>query len=47
MNAAEVVVSEVQSECGPVVLKLLREAIGQPGESSDVHSHGEILPFDV
>ena len=34
--------------CGiAVVLNLLREGIGQPGEPPDTHADGQVVPFHV
>ena len=46
VNAAKVVIGEVQADRGPVVLKLLTEAVGQPRESANLHSHREVLAFN-
>jgi hypothetical protein len=46
VDAAKIVVREMQAERGPVVLPLLREAIRQSRESPHLHSHGEVLAFD-
>ena len=43
VNAAEVVVHEVQTDCMHVVLDFLAEAIGQPSESPHVHAHRQVL----
>jgi hypothetical protein len=47
MNAAEDVVGEIQAERGPVVLKLGADAVGQAGETPNLHAHGKILTLDV
>ena len=47
MNAAEVVVREIQRKRRPVVLKLLRESVGQASESPNLHPHGEVLTLNV
>ncbi len=47
VNPAEIVEREPQHKRGPVVLKLLREAVGQASESPNLHPHGEILTFDM
>ena len=47
MNPHEIVIGEVQSKRRIVVLPLFAESIRQPGESANLHSHGEILPFNV
>lgn len=47
MNAAEVVVREVQRHGCGVVLDFLGETIGQACEAPNPHSHGEILALHV
>jgi hypothetical protein len=47
MDAAEVVVHEVQRDGGAVVLDLLGEGVGQAGESAHRHAHGQVLAPDV
>jgi len=43
MDAAEVVVGEVQAEGGPQVLPLLAEGIRQAGKPANLHPHREVL----
>jgi hypothetical protein len=47
VNLAEVVVGEVQSNRGFVILELLAEGVRYPSESAYMHSHCEILALDV
>ena len=47
MDAAKVVVREVQGGRRFQVFQLLTESVGQPGQSPHAHPHGEILPLDV
>ena len=47
MNAAEVVISEVQRDSCSQVLPFFRERIGEPRQSANLHSHGEVLPFNM
>ena len=47
MDANEVVIGEVQGKRSVVVLPLLAESIGQPGESANLHPHGEVLSLYV
>jgi hypothetical protein len=47
VDAAEVVVREVQPERCRVVLQLLGEGIGQAGEAADAHPHGQVGALDV
>jgi len=47
MNPAEVVIGEVQGDCGPMVFELLAEGICEPRQTPDLHSHREVLPFHV
>jgi hypothetical protein len=46
MHTAKVVIHEVKRDGGNVILQLLRERIGQPYESTNAHTHGEILAFN-
>ena len=46
MNAAEVVIHEVERERVLVVLDFLGECIRQPRKAAHVHPHRKILPFD-
>lgn len=45
MNAAEIIVREVQGDSGLEMRQLFAERIGEPGKPSHLHSHGQILPF--
>lgn len=47
MDAAEVVVHEMQRDGVRVVLDLLAEPVGQPCEAAHGHAHGQILAFNV
>ena len=47
MNAAEVVVGEVQAVCRPQVLPLLREGICQPGETAHAHADRQVRALNV
>lgn len=47
MNPAEVVVHEVQRDSRYVVLHLLGEGVGQPGEPTHGHPHSEVLALHV
>lgn len=47
MNTAEIIVREVQSDSGLQVRQLLAERIGQPRQAAKLHSHSEVLPFNV
>jgi hypothetical protein len=47
MHAAEVVIAEVDSQRGLEILPLFGERISQPGQPSKLHSHRQILPFDM
>jgi len=47
MNTAEIVMREVQSDCGFQIIQLFRESIGQSGKTPHLHSHNQILPFHV
>lgn len=40
MDAAEIVVGEVQRDSRSQVLPLFGERIGQAGQSANLHSHG-------
>jgi len=45
MNAAEIVVREMQSNGGLEVRQLFAEGICEPRKSPHRHSHGQVLPF--
>ena len=47
MNAAKVVIGEVQCDGGFQVRQLLAERIGQSRKSPEVHPHGEVLPLNM
>ena len=47
MNTAEVVIREVQGDSGFQILQLARESVGEPRQSPQLHSHGQILPFHI
>src|ERR1039458_3695023 len=47
MDAAEIVVGEVQAVRRPQILPLLREGIRQPREAAHLHSDCEVLAFYV
>jgi hypothetical protein len=47
MYAAEIIVREVQSASRFQVPQPLRESVSQPSESAHLHSHGQVLPFDM
>ena len=47
VDAAEVVVKEVNRNLMRMIFNLLAESVGQPRESSHSHSHEEILPLDI
>lgn len=47
MNAAEIVVREVQRQGRFQVRQFLAERIGQPGKPPAHHADGQVLPFDV
>jgi hypothetical protein len=46
MNAAEIVVREVQGDGGFQVRQLFAERISEPRKTAHRHSHGQVLPFD-
>jgi hypothetical protein len=46
VNAAEVVVHEVQRNCVPVVLQLLAESACQPRKTAHPHPHRKVLSFN-
>ena len=47
MDANEVVDHEVQGEHGDVVLDLLGEGVGEPGEPPVPHPNRQVLTLDV
>jgi hypothetical protein len=47
MNPAKVVIHVMKSDGCNVKFNLLRERIGQAGEAPHLHSHRQVLPFDI
>ncbi len=47
MNSDEVVVHEVQGHSTLEVMEFFRESVGFAGQSSHVHSDGQVSPFDM
>lgn len=47
MNAAKVVPSEVQTQCGMKIGPLFGKCVRQAREPANLHSHGEVLSFDM
>ncbi len=47
MDAAEIVEHGVERNHVHVIFKLLRKRIGEPGEATHVHTHGEVLALDM
>ena len=47
VNLGKVVIHEMQRDCGNVVIKLLRESIGEPSKAAHVHAHGEVLTLNI
>ena len=47
MYAAEIVVHEIKRERVPMILKFLRECVGESRESAHLHPHREVLSFDI
>jgi hypothetical protein len=47
MNTAEIVIREVQGDSSLQVRQLLAESICQPRQAAKLHSHREVLPFNV
>ena len=47
MPTAEVVPAKVQRDRGLVVAQRLAEAVREPGQSPNLHSHRQVLPLDV
>src|SRR5260370_41710728 len=45
MNAAEIVVREMQSDSGFQVRQLLAERISEPRKAPKLRRHGQVLPF--
>ena len=46
MDPAVIVMPDVKRDSVRMVLQLLRESVGQPGEAPHRHPHGEILALD-
>ncbi len=46
MNAHEIIVEEMQSDCRLQVSEGFRERVGKTGKSTHLHTHSQILPFD-
>jgi hypothetical protein len=47
MNPTEVVISKSQAERSPVMFPFLTEAVREPSESADAHSHAQVLTLDM
>lgn len=47
MDSHEIVRDEIQGERSIVVLPFLAEGIRLPGESANLHSHGQVLALDM
>lgn len=47
MDAAKIVVCDVQRHRSRMVLKFLAESIGEPGEAALLHAEGQVLPLDM
>lgn len=47
MNPAKTVVNEIDGDHVPVIVGLLGEPIGQPGESAHSHPNGEIGTLNI
>lgn len=47
MDAAEIVVHEIERQRENVVVELLAESVGEPGEAPHRHTHREVVPLDV
>jgi hypothetical protein len=47
VDTAQVVVSNVQGNRRNVIIKLLGEAVGEPGKPALAHAERQILPFNV
>ncbi len=47
MDSAVIVIREVQRDSGSQVPPLLRKGICEPRESTNLHSHGEVLALDM
>lgn len=47
MNFAEIVIHKVQSKRMAMIFNLFAEGIGKPCKSPHVHSHGQVLAFNI
>ena len=47
MNAAKIVVSDVQRDCRNMVVQLFRKAVGKPAKPALAHAERKVLPFNV
>ena len=47
MKLAEVVEPEMKRYGGSVIFEPLAETVGQPGQSTDLHPHGEVLALHM
>lgn len=47
VDAAKIVVDEIESHGQPMVLYFFGEPICQPSEAAHLHSHGEVLPLGM
>ena len=47
VDPAEVVVHVMQGDVVGEIVGLFAECVGQPGKPAHLHSHREILPFNV
>ncbi|SHL60157.1 hypothetical protein SAMN05444159_6335 [Bradyrhizobium lablabi] len=47
MSAAQIVMRNIQRNCRNVIIKLLREAIGQASKTAAAHAERKVLPFNV
>ena len=46
MDSHEVVIGEILGERSEVILPLFAECVSQPGESTNLHSHGQIVALE-
>jgi len=47
MHSAEIIVNRIEGNCMTKIIDLLGERISQPGKPPHLHSHGEVLTFNV
>ena len=47
MHAHEVVMCEVQRDRSPQILDLFAKGVREPGKPTHLHTHGQVLPFNV